>query len=186
MRHLREWKAPRPVLCHEYRAALHLGSDRRHLAQSLRAPLRAGGSVIADTAVIILAISPHPVPLPVGEGTVLHAPSAIQAVHSPMGRGTGEGRASRCTPVHHPMIAPAASVATADWFRAPGNASRVRLPEPRGLRGARCWRRGAQCAAWPAGDGGGFRHDRHAGGYSPACGAGRHQDRARPASPMAP
>jgi hypothetical protein len=36
-------------------------------------------------------ITPHPVLLPQGEGTVLHAPSAIQASPLPKGEGQGEG-----------------------------------------------------------------------------------------------
>jgi tRNA(Ile)-lysidine synthase len=37
-------------------------------------------------------IAPHPVPLPTGEGTVLHALGAIQAFPLPWGEGQGEGR----------------------------------------------------------------------------------------------
>ncbi len=36
--------------------------------------------------------TPHPVPLPLGEGTVLHAPSVILASPLPWGEGQGEGR----------------------------------------------------------------------------------------------
>jgi len=36
-------------------------------------------------------ITPHPVPLPQGEGTVWHAPSAILAFPLPGGEGQGEG-----------------------------------------------------------------------------------------------
>jgi hypothetical protein len=38
-----------------------------------------------------LGITPHPVPLPQGEGTVWHAPSVIQAFPLPEGEGQGEG-----------------------------------------------------------------------------------------------
>jgi hypothetical protein len=37
-------------------------------------------------------ISPHPVPLPMGEGTLRHAPSAILASLLPWGEGQDEGR----------------------------------------------------------------------------------------------
>ncbi len=36
-------------------------------------------------------ISPHPVPLPMGEGTVLRTPSVIQASLLPWGEGQDEG-----------------------------------------------------------------------------------------------
>jgi hypothetical protein len=36
-------------------------------------------------------ISPHPVPLPMGEGTVLHAPGVMQASLLPGGEGQDEG-----------------------------------------------------------------------------------------------
>jgi hypothetical protein len=36
--------------------------------------------------------APHPVPLPTGEGTVLHAPSVLQGFLLPWGEGQGEGR----------------------------------------------------------------------------------------------
>jgi hypothetical protein len=37
-------------------------------------------------------ITPHPVPLPMGEGTVLNAPGVIQASLLPWGGGQDEGR----------------------------------------------------------------------------------------------
>ena len=37
-------------------------------------------------------IAPHPVPLPMGEGTLLRAPRSIQAYPLPGGEGQGEGR----------------------------------------------------------------------------------------------
>jgi hypothetical protein len=40
---------------------------------------------------MIERISPHPVPLPLGEGTVSHAPSVIQASLLPGGEGQDEG-----------------------------------------------------------------------------------------------
>ena len=49
------------------------------------------GTDIALVGVMNGRISPHPVPLPMGEGTVLHAPSIIQAYPLPWGEGQGEG-----------------------------------------------------------------------------------------------
>ncbi len=43
-------------------------------------------------------LTPHPVPLPQGEGTVLHAPSPIQASPLPGGEGQGEGSDLRWEP----------------------------------------------------------------------------------------
>jgi hypothetical protein len=40
-------------------------------------------------------ITPHPVPLPQGEGTVLLAQSVIQAFPLPGGEGQGEGRSTQ-------------------------------------------------------------------------------------------
>jgi hypothetical protein len=39
--------------------------------------------------------SPHPVPLPLGEGTVRHPPSAIQASLLPGGEGQDEGSGAK-------------------------------------------------------------------------------------------
>jgi uncharacterized protein (DUF952 family) len=44
------------------------------------------------------ARSPHPVPLPLGEGTVWHAPSAVQGSPLPGGEGQGEGSELRWEP----------------------------------------------------------------------------------------
>jgi tRNA modification GTPase len=50
----------------------------------------------AEQADLVLALidatTPHPVPLPLGEGTVLHANPLVQASPLPMGEGQGEGR----------------------------------------------------------------------------------------------
>ena len=44
----------------------------------------------------IKGITPHPVPLPMGEGTLLRAPCSVQAFPLPWGEGQGEGvQASR-------------------------------------------------------------------------------------------
>ncbi len=47
---------------------------------------------MALAATMIERNAPHPVPLPLGEGTVLHALSVIQASLLPWGEGQDEGR----------------------------------------------------------------------------------------------
>jgi hypothetical protein len=47
-------------------------------------------------------ITPHPVPLPLGEGTVWHPPSVIQAFPLPGGEGQGEGMGCQFKP--RPLI----------------------------------------------------------------------------------
>jgi len=42
--------------------------------------------------------TPHPVPLPLGEGTVLRAPSVIRAFPLPGGEGQGEGCCAQYNP----------------------------------------------------------------------------------------
>jgi hypothetical protein len=61
------------------------------------------GSAAAFTGVPVNeGISPHPVPLPLGEGTVLHAPSVIQA--SPLPGGEGQGKGMGCQFKPRPLI----------------------------------------------------------------------------------
>ncbi len=61
-----------------------------------------GGAGLAADGVMKEGISPHPVPLPMGEGTVLHAPSAIQASLLPWGEGQDEG--SELNSIGHPAL----------------------------------------------------------------------------------
>jgi hydrogenase maturation protein HypF len=78
-----------------------LGEAERMLLASVAAPiaiLRRWPSQLAAAGVMNEGISTHPVPLPMGEGTVLHAPSAIQASPLPEGEGQGEGRELRSSP----------------------------------------------------------------------------------------
>jgi hypothetical protein len=54
-------------------------------------PLFQIGIILWPVGVMNEGIAPHPVPLPMGEGTVLHAPSAILASLLPGGEGQDEG-----------------------------------------------------------------------------------------------
>jgi tRNA modification GTPase len=59
-----------------------------------REGIRRALSAAADADVVVVMIdgsTPHPVPLPMGEGTVWHAPSVIQGSPLPGGEGQGEG-----------------------------------------------------------------------------------------------
>ena len=47
--------------------------------------------MVALEVPMIERISPHPVPLPLGEGTLLHPPCAIQGSLLPGGEGQDEG-----------------------------------------------------------------------------------------------
>ena len=72
-----------------------LGEAERKLLSGVAAPiaiLKRIPSRLMPVGATNEGISPHPVPLPLGEGTVRHAPSPIQASPLPRGEGQGEGR----------------------------------------------------------------------------------------------
>jgi uncharacterized protein (DUF952 family) len=62
------------------------GTARKHFAGVPDLVLLA-----VDVATLNKRPAPHPVPLPMGEGTLLYAPSPIQASPLPWGEGQGEG-----------------------------------------------------------------------------------------------
>ena len=68
-----------------------LGEAERALLSGVAAPiaiLKCKPSQLAPDGATNEGISPHPVPLPMGEGTV-ELPQGCSGVPSPMGRGTG-------------------------------------------------------------------------------------------------
>jgi hydrogenase maturation protein HypF len=72
-----------------------LGEAERTLLASVAAPiaiLKCKPSQFTPRGALNKGISPHPVPLPLGEGKVWLAPNDIQASPLPWGEGQGEGR----------------------------------------------------------------------------------------------
>ena len=93
-------------------AYAELGEAERTLLASVAAPiaiLKATGSLVTAEGAMNEGTTPHPVPLPMGEGTVRRANRPIQASLLPWGEGQDEGSEAGSLPQtgqHAPPLAP--------------------------------------------------------------------------------